>query len=259
MKEKYKVILDNKNNSISFLYKEEVIDVNVVYRKRKNISIRIIPKNTIEIISPRSVSISFLKKVLEEKSSWIMKTLDKFEHIDESFKDRKYVDGEIFYYLGKEYELKIIEDKNIQNNKKNYCYIYIKDESLIITTNNNEIEYIKNELKKWYKIESEKIVITRLEVLKKEKPMMNSLSPNLIKIKEQKKRWGSCTSSKTIYINSRISMLKVDVIDYILVHEFSHLVHMNHSKDFYNLVEEILPNFKESEKWLKENSYKLTL
>lgn len=259
MREKYEVLLNNKNNSISFLYKEENIDVKVVYRKRKNISIRIIPKNNIEIISPRSVSISFLKKVLEEKSSWIMKTLDKFENMDERFKDRKYINGEIFYYLGKEYELKIIEDKNIQNNKKNYCYIDIKEKNLIITTNNNEAEYIKNELKKWYKIESEKIVIKRLEVLKKEKPMMNKLTPNIVKIKEQKKRWGSCTSKKTIYINSKISMLKLDVIDYILVHEFSHLVHMNHSKDFYDLVKEILPDFREREKWLKENSYKFTL
>lgn len=256
--EKYKVILDNKNNSISFLYKEESIDVKVVYRKRKNISIRIIPKNTIEIISPRSVSISFLKKVIEEKSSWIMKTLDKYENMDERFKDRKYVNGEIFYYLGKEYELKIIKDKNIENNK-NYCHIDIEEKNLIITTNNNDSEYIKNELKKWYKIESEKIVIERLEVLKKEKPMMNKLTPNIIKIKEQKKRWGSCTSRKTIYINSKISMARVDAIDYILVHEFCHLIHMNHSKDFYNLVEKILPSFRESEKWLKENSYKLTL
>lgn len=259
MSKKYEVLLDKKNNDINFLYNDKCIDVKVVYRKRKNISIRIIPKNTIEIISPRAVSISFLKKVLEEKSSWIMKTLDKFENIDEHFMCRNYVDGEIFYYLGEEYELRIVEDKNIQNNKKNYCHINIKSNNLIITTNSNEKEYIKNELKKWYKVESEKIVINRLEVLKKEKPIMNKLNPNIIKIKEQKKRWGSCTSNKTIYINSRISMAKIDVIDYILVHEFSHLIHMNHSKDFYNLVEEILPNFKESEKWLKENSYKLTL
>lgn len=259
MRDKYQILLDNKNNSISFLYKEENISVKVTYRKRKNISIRIIPKSTIEIISPRSVPISFLKKVLDEKASWIMKTLDKFENIDESFKNRKYINGEIFYYLGKEYELKIIEDKNINNKNNNYCYIDIKKENLIITTNNNEAEYIKNELKKWYKIESEKIVIQRLEVLKKENSIMNQLTPNIIKIKEQKRRWGSCTSNKDIYINSRISMARIDVIDYILVHEFSHLVHMNHSKEFYNFVGSILPEFRECEKWLKENSYKLSL
>ena len=161
--------------------------------------------------------------------------------------------------MGQEYELKIIEDKNTENNKKNYCYINLNNKKLVITTNNNKAEYIKNELKKWYKVESEKIVISRLEVLKRENSIMNKLQPSIIKIKEQKKRWGSCTSSKTIYINSRIAMATTDVIDYILVHEFCHLVHMNHSKDFYNLVEEILPDFRKRERWLKENSYKFNL
>ena len=142
---------------------------------------------------------------------------------------------------------------------KNYVYIRISEDKLIINTNNNEKDFIKEELKKWYKIQSEKTVINRLEVLKKESAIMNNLSPSLIKIKEQKKRWGSCTSNKIIYINSRISMAPIDVIDYILVHEFCHLVHMNHSKDFYNLVGEILPKFRENERWLKENSYKLSL
>ena len=152
----------------------------------------------------------------------------------------------------------IVEDKNTKNNK-NYVYILISEDNLIINTNNNEKDFIKEELKKWYKIQSEKTVINRLEVLKKESAIMNNLSPSLIKIKEQKKRWGSCTSNKIIYINSRISMAPIDVIDYILVHEFCHLVHMNHSKDFYNLVGEILPKFRENERWLKENSYKLSL
>ena len=256
MNKEYEVILEN--NTLSFLYKQKKINVKVIYRKRKTMSIKIIPKDNIEIISPRSLSFSYLKKILIEKSSWIMKTLDKFQYMDDDFKERNYVNGEIFYYLGKEYELNIIEDKNIYNKKK-YTHISITEGKLIIKTNNNEKDFIRNELKKWYKIESEKVVINRLEVIKRENQIINSLCPEIIKIKEQKKRWGSCTSKKHIYINSRICMTPINVIDYILVHEFCHLVHMNHSKDFYNLVEEILPNYKEDEKWLKENSYKLFL
>ena len=252
MNKEYKVILEN--NNLNFLYKENKINVKVIYRKRKTISIRIIPKDNIEIISPKALSISYLKNVLIEKSSWIIKTLDKFENLEEDFKEKQYTNGEVFYYLGEKYILTIVEDKNTQNNK-NYVYIRISEDKLIINTNNNEKDFIKEELKKWYKIQSEKTVINRLEVLKKESAIMNNLSPSLIKIKEQKKRWGSCTSNKIIYINSRISMAPIDVIDYILVHEFCHLVHMNHSKDFYNLVGEILPKFRENERWLKENSY----
>ena len=88
---------------------------------------------------------------------------------------------------------------------------------------------------------------------------MNNLSPSLIKIKEQKKRWGSCTSNKIIYINSRISMAPIDVIDYILVHEFCHLVHMNHSKEYWALVGTIFPNYKAKRNYLKENSLKLNI
>ena len=88
---------------------------------------------------------------------------------------------------------------------------------------------------------------------------MNKLQPQIIKVKEQKKIWGSCTSSKSIYINSRISMVRLDAIDYIIIHEFCHLVHMNHSKDFYNLVKCIMPNYKVANNWLRENGYKLIL
>ena len=69
-----------------------------------------------------------------------MKTLDKFENVDESFKERKYVNDEVYYYLGEEYKLKIVEDKNTQNNKKNYCHIDIKEKNLIITTTTNDGE-----------------------------------------------------------------------------------------------------------------------
>ena len=89
--------------------------------------------------------------------------------------------------------------------------------------------------------------------------MMMKLIPSKLRVKEQKKRWGTCTSKRAIYINSKISMVRKEAIDYILIHEFSHLVHMNHSKDFYSLVKQMMPNYKEQEKWLKENSYKLKL
>jgi predicted metal-dependent hydrolase len=54
-------------------------------------------------------------------------------------------------------------------------------------------------------------------------------------------------------------MARISSIDYILVHEFSHLVHMNHSKDFYSLVKKIMPSYIEEEDWLKENSYNVKL
>ena len=253
------ILLDEKNKLITLLYKNKKINIDIIYRKRKNISIKIIPKDKIEIISPKSVSITYLRDLVFNKIEWIIKNLDKFENIDDIYENRNYIDGEKFYYLGEIYTLKVIKDKNINNIKKDYCYIKIHDKYLVINSNRDDKEFLKDNIKKWYKKESEKIILERIEYLKRSNDIMNKLQPQIIKVKEQKKIWGSCTSSKSIYINSRISMVRLDAIDYIIIHEFCHLVHMNHSKDFYNLVKCIMPNYKVANNWLRENGYKLIL
>ncbi|MDY4574010.1 MAG: SprT family zinc-dependent metalloprotease [Intestinibacter sp.] len=245
-------------DKITFNYEDKILDVDIIYRKRKNISIKITPKDRIQIIAPHKVPIKILKETIEKNSSWILSKLDKFKNMDDSFLKRDYVDGEIYYYIGKPHYLKIIKDKNMQN-KKNYNYISIKEEYIEIRTNNWEGEYLKESLKKWYKLKSEEIVMDRLAYLREQSDYFRKIEPNLIKVKEQKKIWGSCNSNKNIYINSKISMLPVEAIDYIIAHEFCHILYMNHSKDFYASVEKIIPNYKEINLWLKKNSYKFTL
>ena len=245
-------------DKITFNYEDKILDVDIIYRKRKNISIKITPKDRIQIIAPHKVPIKILKETIEKNSSWILSKLDKFKNMDDSFLKRDYVDGEIYYYIGKPHYLKIIKDKNMQN-KKNYNYISIKEEYIEIRTNNWEGEYLKESLKKWYKLKSEEIVMDRLAYLREQSDYFRKIEPNLIKVKEQKKIWGSCNSNKNIYINSKISMLPVEAIDYIIAHEFCHILYMNHSKDFYASVEKIIPNYKEINLWLKKNSYNFTL
>jgi len=78
-----------------------------------------------------------------------------------------------------------------------------------------------------------------------------------ITIRDQKTRWGSCSSNGTLSFSFRLMMAPPRVLDYVVVHELCHLTHMNHSKDFWNMVESILPDYKEHRKWLKENGHTL--
>lgn len=239
-------------------YKDKEIKANLIYRARKSISIQIKPVDNIFVISPKKVSKKILKDLLIEKGDWILEKLEQYKEVEDFYKEKEYVSGEKFYYLGIEHTLEIIEDLSLINKKVN-TIIEAKDDKIKIISSNIENEYLKDSLKKWYKKESEKLVIDRILHCREKSQVMMKLIPSSVKVKEQKKRWGSCTSKRDIYINSKISMARPEVIDYILVHEFSHLVHMNHSKEFYNLVRSIMPNYKIHEKWLKDNSYKLTL
>ncbi|MEN0005545.1 MAG: M48 family metallopeptidase [Bacteroidota bacterium] len=73
-----------------------------------------------------------------------------------------------------------------------------------------------------------------------------------VKLKYTHTRWGSCSSKGNINLSTRLLLAPKEVVDYVIVHELSHLVEFNHSPRFWNLVEQIMPNYREHERWLKQ-------
>lgn len=80
-----------------------------------------------------------------------------------------------------------------------------------------------------------------------------------ITIRDQKTRWGSCSGSGTLSFNWRLILAPTEILDYVVVHELCHLTHMNHSKEFWELVGNVIPDYKARRKWLKENGHTLRL
>lgn len=80
-----------------------------------------------------------------------------------------------------------------------------------------------------------------------------------VSIRNQKSRWGSCSSNGSLSFNYRLMMAPAKILDYVIVHELCHLTHLNHSKQFWSMVESILPDYRESVKWLKEHGHELTV
>lgn len=78
-----------------------------------------------------------------------------------------------------------------------------------------------------------------------------------ITIRNQRTRWGSCSSKGNLNFNCLLIQTPESVMDYVIVHELCHRIEMNHSQRFWNLVESILPDYKEQRKWLKENGSEL--
>ena len=78
-----------------------------------------------------------------------------------------------------------------------------------------------------------------------------------ITIREQKTRWGSCSSAGNLNFNWLLILAPPEVLDYVVVHELCHRREMNHSQAFWKEVEKILPDYRERQKWLKDNGWRL--
>ncbi len=76
---------------------------------------------------------------------------------------------------------------------------------------------------------------------------------NRIAIRHQKTKWGSCSGKKNLNFNCLLLLTPTEVMDSVIIHELCHLKHMNHSKEFYNEVLRVCPNYKQHDRWLKQN------
>ncbi|MGL5329237.1 MAG: M48 family metallopeptidase, partial [Peptostreptococcaceae bacterium] len=116
-------------------------------------------------------------------------------------------------------------------------------------------ELIKASMEDWYRSKAKEQIEERLKYYQS----YLDKKPKGIKIKEQKKRWGSCTSNNELLFNWRCIMAKAHALDYIIVHELCHMYHKDHSKAFWDLVGSIMPDYEVRKDWLKNNGINMDL
>lgn len=115
-----------------------------------------------------------------------------------------------------------------------------------------EIRKLDPELEKRYRIMATDIF--NLECYRLSRKM--GVTYNRITIRDQKSRWGSCSSNGNINLNWRLLLMHPMIGRYVVVHELAHRKHMNHSKEFWAEVEKTMPNYKKYRKQLRDNGYK---
>lgn len=238
--------------------------------KIKNLNI---PLNIKNYKTSKSIKIYFKEDVLTiTKSPYIpkievdkiirineQKIYEEYKRIIEAKENRKgrWEKGQIILYNGEEYIIDIsYHDKNIvrvkiEKEKKKFCILLPKQ----IEKDEEEL-YIKIAVKKLFKSNTEAIIQERLPYWSKK----TNITYNSVKVRDAKTKYGSCIpTKKALHFSSRLVMLSKEAIDAIIVHEICHIIHPNHGKEFYNLVEKYIPNYKEIDKYLKKNGNLITI
>jgi hypothetical protein len=223
------------------------LDVIIIRRKRKTLELRVFP-DKIEVRSPNYVNENSVKNFLELKKAWIDVQVRKYSQYGSLLPhNRKYNSGELFLYLGKKYELRVID--SFENKVDN------DDENIYVYSKNSDKKIISKMLFVWYNKNAFEIIRKRVDYLKN----FFSIKPSSIQIKDLKSCWGRCYSDGRIIFNWKIIMSDVKILDYVIIHEFSHLFHMNHGKAFWNLVKNVCPDYKIRRQWLKNYGFLLSI
>ena len=231
--------------------KEKILGYEVHRKKVKNINLRIKPNMEIYISVPMNLHRDYIENFIRSKEEWIKSVLKKVEDVKEKQKGFEYKNGEIYKFLGKEYNL-IVRTGNFNGvSLKNDA----KSNVMILTVNENIFENVdekKKVMEKWYFENAKKLFLKFVE------KWLEILDEHVEKvaIKPMKTRWGSCNYVKK-YINLNTELIKRTPfeIEYVILHELTHLKYPNHGKGFYNYIERYMPNYKVAEKMLNAKHY----
>lgn len=131
----------------------------------------------------------------------------------------------------------------------------VNNELILIVPEGCEHSWIKDLIVAFYKKLLKQLVLKRIDFYQKH----FAYKVNQVSVRDQKTRWGSCSSTRNLNFNYRLMMAPPEVIDYIVVHEMCHLEHMNHSKSFWKKVYEVMPDYKKHELFLKEKGMLLNI
>jgi len=147
-------------------------------------------------------------------------------------------------FFEKEYSINTIINNDIEKTK-----VYWDESSKQIFLMCRNETYIKVLLKSKIVEKSKKKLIE----ITKEKAKYYKLQPKKIYVKDQKSRWGSCSSKGNINLNWRLSLCPLFITEYVTIHELVHLIHFNHSKNFWEKVHELMKNYQIAKNWLRRN------
>ena len=220
-----------------------MVNIDVLIRtKRRSVSISISQKGEVIIKAPQSCSMTQIQSIVDKKEIWI--SLHKQRILDNQNLNKNIFNYNDILFCGQVYHILYDESARKIELKDDYCIVPAKFTG-----------QVSKQLSKWFKNIGTSILWGRVQYFSN----LMQLNPSKVRLSNAKGCWGSCNSAGVISLNWRLIMMPHDLIDYVVVHELSHLLQMNHSNLFWNVVKSVLPDYKNRRVLLKKGDYLLTL
>jgi predicted metal-dependent hydrolase len=226
---------------------EIVIDSRIIsYTLKKSLRSRLIwlkigKETGLVVTVPRYIDITTLESFIKAKSKWILKTLAKIEV--QQKKDTQITFNKIKYLGVPVNVIKLINNKKVAE-------IKLAGNRLIVDLDPSLRKKPDSEVEEWLKKQALACINRKTQYYSEKM----GLKYNKIYIRSQKSRWGSCSRKGNLSFNWRLIMAPEPVLDYVVIHELAHLKEMNHSPDFWSLVDCHCADSKKYRKWLNKHS-----
>lgn len=220
------------------------IDVHQIIRsKRKTLALIIKPDGSLIVRAPLRTSERSIREFIDKNKQWVEKKRAQALAVLPPA-PRQYVPGEMFMYLGKIYSLELVKGQG---------------QPLLFDGNFKLAQSAQVDARQafecWYREQAKRIVHERVDFYARQ----YGFQYKKIGITSARTRWGSCSADGSLNFSWRLMLAPIEAVDYVVVHELVHTVVHDHSKRFWNKVKEILPDYQERRKWLRQNGQTLLL
>ena len=236
------------NHTIHIEGKEVPFKIFVERRKSVRVSFG---KSAINLRMPANLSNGAKEEHYKKAVEWVRKRASKNPDVLLPYELEDYDKKKVLFIYGRELGINI----QYQNRKTGRGDFDPKTETIILIIPNDITGADKNKMiKQLLSRVSAQLFLP--EITKRVHEINDKCfhkKINSVNLKYNSSNWGSCSSANNVNLSTRLLFAPKDVIDYVIIHELAHLYEMNHSKKFWNIVSQVMPNYKEKEKWLNEN------
>jgi predicted metal-dependent hydrolase len=220
------------------------MDFDIIRSRRKTIAVEITKEGGILVRAPLKLARREVLAFVHQNRGWIARKLSQARVLQEERTLRRFLEGESFPFLGEQHCLRYVAGGE-----------YLRKEMGEFLLGADLSSRAGDLFRTWYRARAREILEDRVAHF----ALQMGLACRSVRITDAKERWGSCNAAGSLNFAWRLVMAPPPVIDYVIVHELSHLAEMNHSPRFWGRVGRILPDYAARRKWLRENEHLLTL